>query len=291
MPPSRRLPDGQAPASRWARPRPVQTERGSPGARLAEPAEPGVWARGTVDALRRPELPRVVGGENEQDGPVRETRSGLGAGGARHSIDVVETVGGGGGCRPVRARPRPRRCSSGPLPAAPHLGARGRPHARPLPGPAFLWSPVPCGDPTSLLCTLVLQVQEPGNRDFPSGCPGSRPTWEQWFGSRPPAQASDHLSSSPVLGSLPSAKEELGAQPAGRRPLQGRAGLCSTLHPFSFGNLPRSPQMAGLTVPTSRPCHLPQPLSRRCQGQRGPQWASHPGWLSKQAGPVSTPPH
>lgn len=253
MPLSRRLPDGQAPASRWARPHPVQTERGSRGAWLAEPAEPGVWARGTVDVLRRPELPRVKRAGRASEKNTLRSWSRWRSSQHRHCGDR------GWGCRPVRARPRC--CSSGPLPAAPHLGARRRPHARPLPGPAFLWSPVPCGDPTSLLCTLVLQVQEPGNRDFPSGCPGSRPTWEQWFGSRPPAQASDHLSSSPVLGSLPSAKEELGAQPAGRRPLQGRAGLRSTLHPFSFGNLPRSPQMAGSTIPTSGPCHLPQPLS------------------------------
>lgn len=68
---------------------------------------------------------------------MTETRSGLGAGGARHGVDVAETFGGGG-CRPVRARPRC--CSSGSLPAAPHLGARGRPHARPLPFPALPFS-------------------------------------------------------------------------------------------------------------------------------------------------------
>lgn len=73
------------------------------------------------------------------------------------------------------------------------------------PRPAFLWFPFPCGDSTSLLCTLVLQVQEPGNRDFPSGHLGRRWTWEQWFGSLSPPR--------PQTTFPTPEKEELGAQP------------------------------------------------------------------------------
>ena len=82
------------------------------------------------------------GGQNcrvssEQDGPVRKTRSGLGAGGARHSTDIAETVGGGaarsgpgpgavprGRCPPLRTWEPADAPTPAPFPALPFSGPR-----------------------------------------------------------------------------------------------------------------------------------------------------------------------
>lgn len=138
VPPSPRLLDSRAPGSvgltftlcrqnvgprehrRWCRP--------SPG--------PEHVAR--MDMLKRPELPRVVGREMERDRPVRETRSGLAARGARHSVNVQENADRG--AAPSGPGPGPGAAPQGRCLSLCTWEPRGclhTPQACPLAGPPF----------------------------------------------------------------------------------------------------------------------------------------------------------